>query len=102
MDCSHSIYGQQRDKTCLQGFRQSETQTSLHSYRDQLKNLNFACIKLRYDTFQKANNKGTDQSARMGRLVCACVVPKPEDRVSRIQAHINFSFPVSRVVQFHY
>ena len=27
--------------------------------------------------FQKANNKGADQTARMGRLVCACVVRKP-------------------------
>ena len=32
---------------------------------------------LRYDTFQKANNKGADQSARMHKLVCAFVVPKP-------------------------
>ena len=30
-----------------------------------------------YRTFQKANNKGADQTARMGRLVCACVVHKP-------------------------
>ena len=29
-----------------------------------------------YDTFQKANNKGADQTARMRRLVCACVVRK--------------------------
>ena len=33
------------------------------------------CTELTYDTFQKANNKGADQSARMQRLVCACVVP---------------------------
>ena len=31
---SPSIYGPRRDKTCLQGFRQNETQTSLLSYRD--------------------------------------------------------------------
>ena len=30
-----------------------------------------------YDTLQKANNKGADQTARMRRLVCACVVRKP-------------------------
>ena len=30
--------------------------------------------KPRYDTFQKANNKGADQTARMRRLVCACVI----------------------------
>ena len=28
-------------------------------------------------TFQKANNTGADQTARMRRLVCACVVRKP-------------------------
>ena len=47
-----TIYGAQRIKTCLQCFRQSETQTSL--------------LK-----------KGTDQFARMSRLVWAFVVPKP-------------------------
>ena len=31
----------------------------------------------RYDTFQKANNKGDDQTVRMSRLVCACVIRKP-------------------------
>ena len=30
-----------------------------------------------YYTFKKANNKGADQTARMRRLVCACVVRKP-------------------------
>ena len=33
--------------------------------------------KFTYDTFQKANNEGADQTARMRRLVCACVVRKP-------------------------
>ena len=28
-------------------------------------------------TFQKANDKGADQTVRMRRLVCACVVRKP-------------------------
>ena len=31
----------------------------------------------RDDTFQTVNNKGADQSARMRRLVCAFVLPKP-------------------------
>ena len=31
-----------------------------------------------YFTFQIANNKGADQTARMRRLVCACVVPKQQ------------------------
>ena len=77
------------EKTCIRGFRQSEIQTSLLSYRDQLENWNFTCSKFMYDTFQKANNKGADQSAQMRRLVCACVVHKPpEDRFSRVVAHI--------------
>ena len=33
--------------------------------------------KFRYDTFQKTNNKGADQTAHMCRLVCAFVVRKP-------------------------
>ena len=35
--------------------------------------MKYACRKFRYDTFQKANNKGADQSARGRRLVCAFV-----------------------------
>ena len=35
-----------------------------------------ACSMFRDYTFQKANNKGADQSARMHRLVCAFVVRK--------------------------
>ena len=31
-----------------------------------------------YDTFQQENNKGADQTARMRRLVCACVSRKPQ------------------------
>ena len=34
-------------------------------------------LKVTYSTFQKANNKGADQTVRMRRLVCACVVRKP-------------------------
>ena len=44
---------------------------------DKLENRNFSFSKLRYGTFQKTNNKGTDQTALMRRLVCACVVCKP-------------------------
>ena len=62
---THSTYGPRRDKTC---------QTSLLSYTDYLEIRNFACSKPRYNTFQKANNIGADQTARMRRLVCACVI----------------------------
>ena len=33
-----SLIGPRREKTCLRGFRQSEIQTSLLSYRDNLEN----------------------------------------------------------------
>ena len=71
------IYVPRRDKTCLRVFRKSEAQTSLLSYADYLEIWNFACSKPRYDTFQQANNKYADQTARMRRLVCACVICKP-------------------------
>ena len=51
MECS-IVDGPQHDKTCLQSFRESETQTNLLSYREKLENLNFACGKFWYDTFQ--------------------------------------------------
>ena len=55
------------------GFR-----TKWHSgFRDYLENWNFTHSKFTYETFQKAKNKGADQTARMYRLVCACVVCKP-------------------------
>ena len=69
-------YGPRREKTCLWGVRQSEFQTSLFSYRDFLVIKKLTCSKFNYDSFQTANNKGTDQTARMCRLVCACVVHK--------------------------
>ena len=75
--CNVWSYGPRREKTCLRGFRHSEIQTSLPSYRDALENRNFTRGKFTYETYQKANNKGADQSARMRRLVCVCVVRKP-------------------------
>ena len=56
----------------------SEFQTSLLSYTDYLENSNFTGSKLTYDTFQIVNNKGAGQTVQMGRLVCACVVCKPQ------------------------
>ena len=66
-----------REKTFLQGFRQSEIQTCLLRYRDYLENLNFTRSKSRYDTLQYPNNKGTDQTARMRRLVCTFAFANP-------------------------
>ena len=42
----------------------------------------FTSSKLIYGTFQNVNNKGTDQSARMRKLVCAFAVRKPRRQVS--------------------
>ena len=64
------------DITYLQGFGLRGTQTSLLSYRDWLENWNFACRKFKYDTFQKANNKGAYPTAQMRSLVYAFVVRK--------------------------
>ena len=49
----------------------------------------FACSKFRYDTFQKVNNKGADQTAGMRRLVCPFVFGKPEDTFFRAEAHFT-------------
>ena len=79
-----------REKNCLRGFRQSEFQTSLLSYRDYIENSNFTCSKITYDTFHKSNNKDADQTARMRRLVCACVVRKPpKTGFARVEAHME-------------
>ena len=43
--------------------------------------LKFAYNRLRFDTFQKANNKGADQSAGICRAVCAAVIRKPRRQV---------------------
>ena len=50
--------------------------------RDLLENLNFKCSK--YGTFQKANNKGADQTAGM----CLCCLQNPEDRFSHVEVHM--------------
>ena len=72
LQMSTTTFWPRRDKTCLWGFQQSEIQISLLSHQGELEKWNFACSKLRYGTFQNANNKGADQT-----LVCACVVRKP-------------------------
>ena len=43
--------------------------------------------KLRYGTLQNANNKGADQTAQAG-LSLRCS-QTPEDRFSRIKAHLS-------------
>ena len=50
-------------------------QSSLLSYRDKLEYI-IAWSKIRYYTFQAANNKGTDQTMQMYRQVYVFVVHK--------------------------
>ena len=70
MDCNMT-------KPVSGGVPQSQTQISLLSYKDKLENWNIPCSQFRYDTFQKANNKGADQAVGMCRLVYAFDVRKP-------------------------
>ena len=68
------------------------------------KNQNLACSKFRDDTFQNANNKGADQSARMRRLVWVFVVRKqPKTVFSRRGPNVNMKqrlhFILRRLVQ---
>ena len=51
-------------KTCLQGFRQSEIQTSLLSYGDRLENWNFALNKFRYNISNKGITKALTRLRR--------------------------------------
>ena len=46
-----------------------------------LKDHNAVTPVRRYDSFQLANNKGADQTAHMGRLVCTFVVRKPRRQI---------------------
>ena len=74
-------FGPLCDKTCLLGFRQSNNKIRLLNYRDKLEKLNFTCCNFRYDTFQKTNGKGADQSSLMCKLDCDFVVRKPRRQV---------------------
>ena len=52
----------------------------------QARNWNFACGKSRYDTSQKVNNKGADQTVQAGLHLCCS--QSPEDVFSGIEAHM--------------
>ena len=64
---------------------------------DYLEIRNFACSKPRYDTFQKANNKGADQTARMRRLVCAYVITPGRQVFSRRGSKYSSEAVVPRI-----
>ena len=49
---SQLLIGPRYEKTCLPGFRQSDIQNSLLSYRDKLEHLNLACRMSRHYTFR--------------------------------------------------
>ena len=71
MKLDHRNYLDLNEKTRLQGFRPCKAQTNLLNLKDKLERWNFACSKFINYTFLGANNKGTDQTARMCRLVLA-------------------------------
>ena len=76
------------DTICLLGFRQSETQTSLLSYRDWLKYYNFACNKAGYYTFQGAIAKALIRLRGYSGWSALLLFTHPEDKFSCVEAHI--------------
>ena len=65
------------DTKCGAGFPTEQVSNQSPQLHRLARKFNFTCSKLIYDTFRKANNKDADQTARMRRLVCACVVRQP-------------------------
>ena len=77
-------------KPCLRGLRWSDIQTRLLSYRDKLENQNFDSSKSRYNTFQKVNNKGADQTyGQAGLRLCCSRTPEDRFLVSRPICDLN-------------
>ena len=62
------------ERTCLHGVCPRKIQTSMPSYRGRPEYWNFACSKWSHHAFQKAKNKGADQTAQLRRLVCAFII----------------------------
>ena len=56
--------------------------------------------KFTYDTFQIVNNKGADQTARMRRLDCACVVHKHQRQVFSRRGPYDLGHMISNNVAF--
>ena len=63
----YSINLPRREKTC-------QKRVSNQSHQLQRLARKFTCSKFTYGIFQKAKNKGAEQTARMRRLVCTCVI----------------------------
>ena len=62
------------EKNLSSGLRPGKTQTRLLSYRGLLESWYFGLSKYIYCTISAVNNKGTDQTACMCRLICLFVV----------------------------
>ena len=62
------------EKKPVFGLRPGKTQTRLLSYRGLLESWYFGLSKYIYCTISAVNNKGTDQTACMCRLICLFVV----------------------------
>ena len=86
---SHDIIGPLREKTCLRVFLTKRDSNKSPHLQRLARKLKFHLWQVYIWYFAKSDNKGADQTARMRRLVCACVVRQlPEDRFSRGEAHM--------------
>ena len=74
---THNYLGLVARKNLSSGFPSKRVSNRTPQLQRLARKLIFSCSQVKYGTFQKANNKGADQTARMYRLVCACVVCKP-------------------------
>ena len=66
------------------GFRTKRDSNQSPQLQLQARKLKFASSKFRYDSFQLANNKGADQTARSAPLLLA----NTEDRFSCVEAQV--------------
>ena len=96
LELSSKYHRPRREKICLLGFRQSESQTSPFrlNWLDR-KLIFFARGKSRDDSSQKADNKVADDTAWMRRLVWACIVTNHRRQVFSVAVqllHVYVSF----------
>ena len=81
-DCEEHIC----NKTWPQGFRQSETQTNLLSYRDELENLLVAILDM--ILYNKQTLKVLIRLSGCAGWSAPLLFANPEDRFSHVEAHI--------------
>ena len=102
LDCLVS-YGPRCEKNCFRGWGggcfDKECFKPVSSAKETSLKIEISPAASLHMILSKKQKKGADQTARMRRLVCACVVHKPpEDRVSRVKAHIIAVFMIRAIV----